>query len=50
MDKVELSNWQTIKDKMEESGSTDNQFYRRACIIVAGGEDPLELPKETEEE
>ena len=50
MDKVELENWQRIKDKMEESGTTDNHFYRRACAILATGEDPLELPKVTEEE
>ena len=50
MHKDELANWQTIKDKMEESGNTDNHFYKRACIIVEGGTDPLELPIVTEEE
>ena len=51
MDKTELENWQRIKDKMEESGSTDNFFYKRACAIVAGKNDPLEIkaPTETEE-
>ena len=47
MNKDELSNWQRIKDHMEAEGKTDNQFYSRACTIVAGGEDPIEpLPTE----
>ena len=50
MDEVSIANWQTIKDKMEESGNTDNMFYRRACAIVAGNPDPLEQPKLNEEE
>ena len=49
MDKVSLENWQTIKDKMEESGNTDNFFYKRACAIVAGGSDPLEVKEPTKE-
>ena len=42
MDKIGLENWQRIKDAMEESGNTDNQYYKRACTIVAGGKDPLD--------
>ena len=38
----ELENWQRIKDAMEESGQTDNYYYKRAVAIVAGKEDPIE--------
>ena len=44
MDKESLDNWQTIKDKLEEAGKTDNQYYRRACAIVAGKDDPMKHP------
>jgi len=27
---------------MEEKGTTDNFFYKRACAIVGGKPDPLE--------
>ena len=47
MDKEERDNWQRIKEHMESVGKTDNNFYSRACKIVAGGEDPIEpLPTE----
>ena len=47
MSKEELANWQRIKDHMEAEGKTDSQFYSRACVIVAGGKDPIEpLPTE----
>ena len=45
MDEEALNNWQKIKDKLEESGCTDNHYYRRACVIVKGGADPLEHPE-----
>ena len=32
----ELQNWQIIKEKFEENGTTDNFFYTRACAIVNG--------------
>ena len=41
----ERANWQLIKDKMEESGNTDNMFYKRAVVIANGGDDPLKHPK-----
>ena len=44
MDKEEKANWQRIKDVMEEKGTTDNLFYKRACAIVKTGVDPLEHP------
>ena len=37
----ELANWQTIKNVFEESGNTDNFYYKRACAIVEGQPDPL---------
>jgi hypothetical protein len=40
MDTNEFNNWAKIKKSMEESGKTDNEFYKRACIIVKTGHDP----------
>ena len=42
MSEEELANWQRIKDTMEEKGATDNFFYKRACAIVEGKDDPLQ--------
>ena len=42
MSEEEKANWQKIKDVMEEKGTTDNMFYKRACAIVAGQPDPVE--------
>tara|TARA_R100001163_G_scaffold48114_1_gene36168 strand:+ start:210 stop:356 length:147 start_codon:yes stop_codon:yes gene_type:complete len=42
MSEEEKANWQKIKDVMEEKGTTDNMFYKRACAIVAGKSDPIE--------
>jgi hypothetical protein len=39
MDTNEFNNWVKIKKSMEESGKTDNEFYKRACIIVKTGHD-----------
>ena len=41
MTEDERANWQRIKEAMEEKGTTDNMFYRRACAIVEGKDDPL---------
>ena len=47
MSKEELENWQKIKDHMESIGKTDNHYYKRACAILSGKEDPIEsLPIE----
>lgn len=43
MDKTEKENWAKIKEAMEESGNTDNFFYKRACDICDDKPDPLEL-------
>ena len=42
MSEEERNNWQRIKDAMEEKGTTDNYFYKRACAIVEGKKDPLD--------
>lgn len=42
MSNEELANWQRIKDVMEEKGTTDNMFYKRAVAVVETGKDPLE--------
>jgi hypothetical protein len=41
MSEDERANWQRIKDVMEEKGTTDNFFYKRAVAILEGREDPL---------
>ena len=47
MNNQELDNWKRIKDAMEEKGTTDNFFYKRAVAICAGGKDLIEpLPNE----
>tara|TARA_Y100000004_G_scaffold176653_1_gene217406 strand:+ start:323 stop:478 length:156 start_codon:yes stop_codon:yes gene_type:complete len=46
----ELANWVKIKETFEESGNTDNFFYKRACAIVGGQPDPLStLPNVTQD-
>ena len=42
MDKTSYENWVRVKEALEESGNTDNYYYRRACAIVMGGPDPME--------
>ena len=34
MDKTSFENWVRVKEALEESGNTDNFYYRRACAIV----------------
>jgi hypothetical protein len=41
MEKDERDNWERIKEHMESTGNTDNQFYIRAVAICAGLDDPL---------
>ena len=41
MSDEERSNWILIKHKLEENGTTDNLFYKRACAIADGRNDPL---------
>jgi len=41
MDDHTYNNWVKVKDVFEESGNTDNMFYKRACAIVKTRKDPL---------
>ena len=41
MDQHTYENWVKIKAVFEESGNTDNMFYKRAVAIVKTGKDPL---------
>lgn len=41
MDTRTYENWKKIKEVMEESGNTNNMFYKRACEIMRTGRDPL---------
>jgi hypothetical protein len=41
MDQDTFNNWKKIKSIMEERGTTENQFYKRAVVIVKTGKDPL---------
>ena len=38
-------NWEKIKKYMEKHGKTDNDYYKRACLICKGSDDPHELPE-----
>ena len=37
----ELANWVRIKEMFDESGDTDNFYYKRACAIVEGKPAPM---------
>jgi hypothetical protein len=41
----EFQNWATIKKVFEENGTINNYFYVRACAIVGGQPDPLDMKK-----
>ena len=49
MDKDTKENWQRVKDALEESGATDNFYYKRAVAIVSGKPDPFESKFSKEE-
>jgi hypothetical protein len=42
MDSHTYNNWVKIKETFENSGNTNNMFYKRACAIIKTGKDPLE--------
>lgn len=42
MDQDTYNNWVKIKNKFEESGNTENHFYKRACEIIRTKKDPFE--------
>ena len=41
MDQHTYENWVKIKTTFDESGNTDNMFYKRAVEIVKTRRDPL---------
>ena len=41
MDDPTYNNWLKVKITFEQSGNTDNMYYRRACEIVRTRIDPL---------
>lgn len=41
MDDHTFKNWVKIKETFEESGNTDNMFYKRAVEILKTKRDPL---------
>ena len=41
----QLENWQKIKTHLESVGSTENDYYTRACAICSGGKDPASIPQ-----
>lgn len=41
MDDHTYQNWLKIKKTFEESGNTDNMFYKRACEIEKTRKDPM---------
>jgi len=42
MDQTSYDNWVRVKESMEESGNTENFYYKRACAIIGGGGDPMD--------
>jgi hypothetical protein len=41
MDEHTYNNWVMVKKTFEESGNTNNMFYKRACEIVMTKNDPM---------
>ena len=41
MSEEERTNWEKVKTVLEEADKTDCYFYKRACAICGGDEDPL---------
>jgi len=41
MDEHTYNNWVRVKEMFEESGNTDNTYYKRACDIVQTRIDPF---------
>ena len=41
MDQHTYENWLKIKATFEQSGNTNNMFYKRACEIAKTRRDPL---------
>ena len=45
MDEHQRENWKKIQAHLETVGATDNWFYKRAVVINAGGDDPMDHPE-----
>ena len=43
MDQYTYDNWKKIKEKMEERGTTENDFYKRAVEIMRTRKDPMDI-------
>lgn len=43
MDEYTMNNWKRVKEGLEAAGATGNYFYQRACAIVSGQPDPLDI-------
>jgi len=41
MDQETYNNWKKIKEMMEEKGTTNNNFYKRAVEIMITKKDPF---------
>jgi len=44
MDAETLENWRKIKAALEAAEKTDNDYYRRAVVILRGQKDPWRPP------
>ena len=44
----QLENWKKIKAHLEAVGSTENDYYIRACAICSGKKDPISIIKPIE--
>ena len=44
MDAETLENWRKVKAALEKAGKTDNDYYRRAVVILRGQPDPWRPP------
>jgi hypothetical protein len=42
MDAQTRENWRRVKEHLERTGKTDNQYYKRALAILAGYPDPFD--------
>jgi len=40
MDSHTRDNWRKVKEALEKAGKTNCDFYRRACLICQGMQDP----------
>lgn len=41
MDNNTYQNWLKVKEGLEKSGNTNNDYYKRSCVIVNTKKDPF---------